>query len=57
MIARFLADERASTALEYALIASLVSIAIVGSVTQWSDEVVKIFDEISSNFVPAEGAG
>jgi pilus assembly protein Flp/PilA len=53
MIVRFLSDERASTALEYALIASLISIAIVGSVTQWSDEVVKIFNEISENFVPA----
>ena len=54
MIARFLFDERGGTALEYALIASLISIAIVGSVTQWSDEVVKIFNEISANFVPAD---
>jgi len=54
MIVRFLSDERGGTALEYALIASLISIAIVGSVTQWSDEVVKIFNEISANFVPAE---
>lgn len=52
MIMRFLRDERASTALEYALIASLISIAIIGSVTQWSDEVVAIFNRISENFVP-----
>lgn len=51
MIARFRRDERASTALEYALIASLISIAIVGSVNLWSDEVVRIFNEISANFV------
>lgn len=52
MIARFLRDERGSTAIEYALIAGLISIAIIGGVTQWSDEVVGIFNRISENFVP-----
>jgi pilus assembly protein Flp/PilA len=52
MIVRFFADERGSTALEYALIASLISIAIVGSVTQWSDEVVKLFAYIQDAFTP-----
>lgn len=54
MIGRFLRDETASTALEYALIASLISVAIIGSVTQWSDQVTAIFDRISANFVPPE---
>jgi pilus assembly protein Flp/PilA len=52
MIIRFLRDEAGGTALEYALIASLISIAIVGSITQWSDAVVALFALVQDAFTP-----
>jgi len=52
MIRRFHRDERGGTALEYALIASLVSVAIVGGIMQWSDQVVALFAHIKDSFAP-----
>ena len=52
MIKRFLRDERGSTAIEYTLIASLISIAIISGVSLWSDKVIAIFDIIKDAVVP-----
>ena len=46
MMKRFLCDETGATAIEYALIASLISIAIIGGVNLWSDQVVEMFEAI-----------
>lgn len=42
----FLRDESGATSIEYALIASLISLSIIVGVNLWSDEVVKMFQEI-----------
>ncbi len=47
MFASFLRDECGATAIEYALIASLMGAAIVGGVSVWSDEVTSLFDYMS----------
>lgn len=49
----FWIDEGAATAIEYALIASMLSIAIIGSVTAINGSLVDIYEEIQSYIVPA----
>ena len=46
-------DESGATAIEYALIASLLSIAIIGSVVAMNESLTGIYDEIRSHIVPA----
>jgi pilus assembly protein Flp/PilA len=46
---RFLADESAVTSIEYALIASLVSIAIIAAVKGVSTKVSGTFNKSASN--------
>ena len=45
---RFAADESGATAIEYALIAVLVGIAIVGSVTALGDSLQSIFYSVAT---------
>lgn len=52
MMKYFLRDQRGTTAIEYTLIASLISIAIISGVNLWSDEVVKMFGVIQDAVVP-----
>jgi pilus assembly protein Flp/PilA len=47
---RFLADDRGTTAIEYALIASLVFMAIVASVTTVGEEVAAVFKTSEDGF-------
>lgn len=47
MLKRFLRDSGGATAIEYALIASVISISIIAGVNLWSDEAVAMFDRIS----------
>ena len=49
MIRRFLADQRGTTAIEYALLATFVSIAIVAGVTQ-------IGSKLSSQYLNTVGS-
>lgn len=44
MIARFLRDERGTTAIEYALIAVLIGVAIMGAVGLTGDSLQGIFE-------------
>jgi len=44
----FLDDERGATAIEYALLCSLISIAILGAVTSLGSRLSSEFSEISS---------
>ena len=48
MIKRFLRDERGSTAIEYSLIAALISVAIIGGVSLVGDEASRLFTAIQT---------
>jgi pilus assembly protein Flp/PilA len=46
---RFLADESAATAIEYAVICACMFLAIVGAVTTFASRATNMFNEIASN--------
>jgi pilus assembly protein Flp/PilA len=48
-INRFLRDESGATAIEYALIAAFIGIAITTAVTQLGSKISDKFDEIKTN--------
>lgn len=55
---RFLSDQHGATAIEYALIGALLSIAIIGSVVALNGTMVGMYEHIRSYIQPAlEGAG
>jgi pilus assembly protein Flp/PilA len=45
---RFLRDERGATAIEYALIASLIAVAIIASLNAVTVRLKVVFSEVSS---------
>jgi pilus assembly protein Flp/PilA len=48
-VKQFLADESAATAIEYALIASLVSLVIIAALNNLSVKLKNTFNEIAGN--------
>ncbi len=55
MIAKFLRDESGATAIEYGLIAALVSVAAITALTAMGDSLSSMFNAVSSeldNAVP-----
>lgn len=52
-LCRFLPDESGATAIEYALIASLLSIVIIGSVVAVNGSLTNVYDTVRSYIVPA----
>jgi pilus assembly protein Flp/PilA len=48
VIRRFLKNESGATAIEYALIAGLVFLVIVGSVTLFASKATGTFDKVSA---------
>jgi pilus assembly protein Flp/PilA len=48
-IKAFLADESAATAIEYALIASLIAVAIITALTGLGTKLKGTFSEVSGN--------
>ncbi len=48
MLARLRRDEAGATAIEYALIASLISVAIIAGATAIGNNLVTIFDKIGN---------
>jgi pilus assembly protein Flp/PilA len=46
---RFLADESAATAIEYAVICACMFLAIVGAVTTFASRATTMYNEIASN--------
>jgi len=50
LFGRFLGDERGVTAIEYVLIASIVSIAVITGATTLGTALNSIFQDISGNF-------
>lgn len=52
---RFWADEHGATAIEYALIGSLISVFIIGALMGFSSSVVDMFFYVSDSIVGATG--
>jgi pilus assembly protein Flp/PilA len=48
MIMKFFRDERGATAIEYALIASLIGLVIIGAVTAIGDSLNGTFNEAAA---------
>jgi pilus assembly protein Flp/PilA len=46
---KFVANESGATAIEYALIASLIAVAIILAVTNLGSKLQNTFNEVSSN--------
>jgi pilus assembly protein Flp/PilA len=49
VVKKFVANESGATAIEYALIASLVAVAIIAAVTTLGKKLQNTFNEVSSN--------
>lgn len=51
-IRRFVQDEEGVTAIEYGLIAALIAVVIIGSVTAVGDELNNVFNFIAAQLAP-----
>ena len=47
-LARFVRDEDGATAIEYAIVAAILSVAVVGTVGSISDELNETFEGVSA---------
>ena len=56
IFARFLKDESGATAIEYGLIAALISVAIVGGATTVGNKLKTTFDYISTQFTNSKAS-
>ena len=54
---QFLHDDRAATAIEYALIAGLVVLALVGSLQSFNQSLSDMFIYVSTNVLGSMGSG
>ena len=52
---QFCGDESGATAIEYGLIAALISVAIIGAVTSVGDSLTNIFGTVSNELEGAIG--
>lgn len=50
-VKKFVADEDGVTAIEYALLAALISLAILSAVTVLGDKIASVFTKIAEAFV------
>lgn len=50
-VSRFMKDESGATAIEYGLIAALISVAIVGAASTLGNNIGFTFTNVSSNLV------
>jgi pilus assembly protein Flp/PilA len=48
----FLADKAGATAIEYGLIAALMSVALISGMTAFGDSLVNVFQTIQDNLAP-----
>ncbi|PYG61871.1 Flp family type IVb pilin [Rhizobium sp. UGM030330-04] len=53
IFARFLKDESGATAIEYGLIAALISVAIVGGATTVGSQIKLLFENIGDKMTDA----
>lgn len=54
IFARFAQDESGATAIEYGLIAALISVVIITAVTLLGNNLTTVFDDIANALVPTE---
>ncbi len=54
LINRFVKDEEGATAIEYGLIAALIAVAVITSLTAVGDQLSTNFDEIKTEIDQAE---
>ena len=52
-IRSFLANEAGATAIEYGLLAALVALAIIGTLTVLGDNLTELFDNGATNAIDA----
>ena len=57
ILARFLTDESGATAIEYGLIAALVSVAAIGALTALGGSLNTMFQTVSSAVSTATSSG
>ena len=57
ILARFLTDDSAATAIEYGLIAALVSVAAIGALTALGGSLNTMFQTVSSAVATATSGG
>ncbi|MDA5631651.1 MULTISPECIES: Flp family type IVb pilin [Rhizobium/Agrobacterium group] len=55
IFARFLKDESGATAIEYGLIAALISVAIIGGATTVGSQIKLLFENIGDEMTTATG--
>ncbi len=55
IFARFLKDESGATAIEYGLIAALISVALIAGATTLGNSLENTFTKISTKMTTAEG--
>ena len=55
MLKKFLQDESGATAIEYGLIAALVSVAAIGALTAMGESLQTMFNKVSSELQTATG--
>lgn len=51
MLIDFLNDESGATALEYGLIAAMMSFGVAGGVSAYGEDIEKLFNDISAAFL------
>lgn len=56
LVARFVKDESGATAIEYGLIAALISVGIIGATTALGTGIANTFDEIAGQLGAAAPA-
>lgn len=56
-LVRFAKCESGATAIEYGLIAALISVAIIGIVTQVGTSLKEVFTTVNTGLQPAAGGG
>ncbi len=57
MLKKFIRDEQGATAIEYGLIAALVSVAIIGILTTLGDNLTATFQTVSDELGGGGGGG
>ncbi|MES1197293.1 MAG: Flp family type IVb pilin [Pseudomonadota bacterium] len=50
MIRRFLSDDRGTTAIEYALLATIITVGIITALTTMGTSIIGIFGDVSAGF-------
>lgn len=54
---RWLRDERGATSIEYALIATLIAVVIIGGVRSFANENTEMYSRVTNAIVMAIGGG